>query len=65
MSRQKTFLEFIQIVEKFSLAADPSKPQSPKPQHFQEVEKQMLGSMMTGKINHQLNGMIDQKKVKS
>ena len=31
MSRQKTFLEFIQIVEKFSLAAYPSKPQSPKP----------------------------------
>ena len=43
MSRQKTFLEFIQIVEKFSLAADPSKPQSPKPTKLPRSREEKIG----------------------
>jgi hypothetical protein len=41
--RQRTFEEFMSIAEKFSLAADPSKPQSPKPTALPKSREANIG----------------------
>jgi hypothetical protein len=43
MATKKTFAEFMSICEKFSMAADPSKPQSPKPTQLPKSRDRNVG----------------------